>query len=48
MLSLLPLSAYHGVEVDTLEDESFEGMFSARLSSRNCIPNSVLSKDLSV
>ena len=40
------LSAYHGVEVDILEDESFKKMFSARLTSRNRSSNSVLSKDL--
>ena len=31
---------------DTLGDECFEGIFSARLASRNCGPNSVLSWDL--
>ena len=36
---------HHGVEPDILEDESVKGVFSARLSSRNCSPNSVLSKD---
>ena len=45
LLSLLHCDVYHGVEVDILEDENLEGMFSARLSSRNFCPNSVLSKD---
>ena len=34
-----------GVEVDILEVENLEGIFSARLSSRNCSPNIVFSKD---
>ena len=42
---LLLFHVYHGVEVDILEDERFEGMFSARLSSRNSSPNFVFSKD---
>ena len=35
---------HHGFEVDLLEDEGFKGMFSSRLASKNCHPNSVLSK----
>ena len=48
LLSLLLFDIHHGVEVDILEDGSFKGMFSALPASRNCIPDSVLSKDLSV
>ena len=33
-------------EPDILEDESFKWLFSARLASKNCGPNSVFSKDL--
>ena len=48
LLSLLLFHIHHGVEVDILEDGCFKGMFSALPASRNCIPDSVLSKDLSV
>ena len=48
LLSPLLFHVHYGVEPDILEDESVKGMFSARLSSRNCSPNSVLSKDLLV
>ena len=45
LLSLLYCDVCHGVEVDILEDETLEGMFSGRLSSRNSSPNFVFSKD---
>ena len=45
LLSPLFSHVHHGVEPDILEDESFKRMFSARQASRNCTPNSVLSKD---
>ena len=44
-LSLLHCDVCHGVEADILENENLEGNFSARLSSRNCSPNFVFSKD---
>ena len=44
-----PFSWIHnGVESYVLEDESINGVSSARLSSRNCGPNSVLSMDFSL
>ena len=43
---LFSFHVHHGVEVDILEDQRFKGMFSARLSSRNCGSNSVLFGDL--
>ena len=36
---------HHGVEPYVLEDESINGVSSVRLSSGNCNPHSVLSKD---
>ena len=42
LLSLLHCDVHHGVEVYILEDENLEGMFSARLSSRNWCPNCLL------
>ena len=47
-LSLFLFHIHHSVEEDILEDESVRGMFSARPASKNCSPDSVLSKDLSV
>ena len=48
LASSLLFHVHHGVEPDIVEYESFKGMFSARLASKNCSPNSVLSKDLVV
>ena len=48
LLSPLFSHVHHGAEPDILEDESFKRMFSPRQASRNCTPNSVLSKDFIV